>query len=509
MWLDRFSIHGFSMWLAAILASAAAVCAPICLAGTATETAEVRIVPQWDRPGQTFEGWGTALAWFANVTGRIPQTREKLADLLYGHDGLQLNIARYNIGGGALRRTATHLRPGADIEGFWQGRPGDPSNSHWNPGDEAQWNWSADPGQRWWLDAIRERVPPENLIFEAFSNSPPYFMTVSGQVSGNTDGMQDNLLPGRERLFAQYLVRVTAELEKRHHIVFRTLSAFNEPDTPYWHADNTQEGAHWSPVRQAAMLSALRDELNAASRHTEIAAFDETNAQTFVRDWSAMDKGAIDDIDQLNVHSYDTTGKTAIRDIAHVTGKRLWMSEVDLSPPNVYQDFSDMRPALALGEQIVSDINRLQPVAWVLWQAVENESPGPASSSNWGLIKLDYSDTIDPRIDITAKYWAMANFTRYIRPDDRFIPVDDTDTLVALKPDGKTFVVAHVNSGPYVRRLTVALPKGARLTNYIISMIVTDSTRHSAVQQIATRQRPAELVVPAMSLVTFVFVPRH
>lgn len=509
MWFDRRSAGIFSRGLVAGLI-AAAVCVPVCQAGTAAETAGVQIAPQWSRPGQAFEGWGTALAWFANVTGRMPSpTRERLADLLYGRDGLQLNIARYNIGGGAATGIEAHLRPGADIEGFWRARPDDPSNAGWNPSDETQWDWSADAGQRWWLDAIRDRVPPQNLIFEAFSNSPPYFMTVSGQVSGNTDGLQDNLLPGHERVFAQYLVRVTAELEKRHHIVLRTLSPVNEPNTPYWYAANTQEGAHWSPARQALMLHALRDELNAQGRHTEIAAFDETNAQTFVRDWSGMDKGAVDVIDQLNVHSYDTTGKTAIRDIAHVSGKRLWMSEVDLSPPNVRQDYADMRPAIALGEQIVSDINRLQPVAWVLWQAVENESRDAATSSNWGLIKMDYRETVDPRINITTKYWAMANFSRFIRPGDRFVPVDDTDTLVALKPGGKGFVVVHVNPGPYARRLAIALPRGAQNRRYRISMIVTDSAHHIAGQDLDKRQGPAALVAPPMSVATFVFTPRH
>ncbi|MEJ8630974.1 glycoside hydrolase [Sphingomonas sp. I4] len=116
------------------------------------------------------------------------------------------------------------------------------------------WDWNQDANQRWWLDAITARV--KQPIFEAFSNSPPWFMTVSGRVSGAEKGTDDNLRPGQETAFATYLARVTDELQRRHHLTFRTLSPVNEPNTNYWFAANTQEGAHWSPARQAQMIDA-------------------------------------------------------------------------------------------------------------------------------------------------------------------------------------------------------------------------------------------------------------
>ena len=215
-------------------------------------TVPVVIHVDWRHPGPRFEGWGTALAWFAHVTGKFAEPqRTRLADLLYGRDGLALNIARYNIGGGNAPGTPAYLRPGGDIPGFWRKPDG------WNPDADDAWDWSADAGQRWWLDAIKARVTPRDLILEAFSNSPPYFMTRSGLVSGNVDGLEDNLRPGFETQFAHYLARVTAELERRHGIRFRTLSPVNEPNTPYWFSTNKQEGAHWSPEAQSRMFIAL------------------------------------------------------------------------------------------------------------------------------------------------------------------------------------------------------------------------------------------------------------
>lgn len=54
------------------------------------------------------------------------------------------------------------------------------SRSFWGP--DGTWDFEQDANQRWVLLAARERGA---CIFEAFSNSPPYWMTYSGRASGN------------------------------------------------------------------------------------------------------------------------------------------------------------------------------------------------------------------------------------------------------------------------------------------------------------------------------------
>ncbi len=440
------------------------------------QSVALTIRPAIDRPGTVFEGWGTALAWFANVTGGYPDaTRERLADLFYGKDGLGWTIARYNIGGGDAAATAPYLRTGAAVPGFWRRPVGATGTDWWRPDDPAMWTWSADANQRWWLDAIRRRVP--SPIFEAFSNSPPWFMTVSGKVSGAVKGTDDNLRAGQERPFALYLARVVGELERRHNIRFRTLSPVNEPNTDYWFAANTQEGAHWSPARQAAMIDASDDALKAAGLTTQIAAPDETNSHLFVADWAGYPPATRARIGQLNVHSYGTVHQTAVRDIARASGIRLWMSENDTPLDKDPESFTDMASGLAFGEHVVGDLKRLEPAAWVFWQAVENLSAKDGKpGSNWGLVKMDLSaaPAAPHPIRISPKYWVMAQFSRYIRPGYRLFPVDDPDTVGALSPDGKKVVLVHVNGGPITRRLTVALPHAT-----LRDVIVTDATHQA------------------------------
>ena len=452
----------------------------------------------WRHPGPSFEGWGTALAWFAHVTGRFAEPqRTQLADLLYGRDGLALNIARYNIGGGNAPGTPSYLRPGGDIPGFWRKPDG------WNPESDDAWDWSADAGQRWWLDAIKARVTPQDLILEAFSNSPPYFMTRSGLVSGNVNGLEDNLLPGFETQFARYLARVTAELERRHGIRFRTLSPVNEPNTPYWFSTNKQEGAHWSPEAQSRMFIALAKVLAEYRMTTEISGPDETNPQTFFVDWAGLSPDAKAVIRQLNVHTYEWIGKSGVRDIAETSGKRLWMSEVDLSPSNVREDVDDMRPAIALAQQIVTDINSMNPRAWVLWQAIENRSSDPKNSSNWGLIKADFSTPERPAYQVTKKFWAFAHFTRFIRPGYRFLKSDHPDALVAENPETKEVVIVAVNPGIVARMLDIRLPDAKR-GKFTCKTFITQANDNLATSKPASCAARLSVHARPMSVVTVV-----
>jgi len=475
----------------ALLAAAGLAVAVPALARAQAPAVSVALRPDLSRIGTVFEGWGTALAWFANVTGGWPDAdRERLADLLYGPEGLGWTIARYNIGGGDSPETKPYLRPGAALPGFWRQPPNATGAGWWKPEDPAMWDWSADASQRWWLDAIKTRVRAP--IFEAFSNSPPWFMTVSGKVSGAEKGTDDNLLPGQEGPFAAYLARAVDELQRRHGIAFRTLSPVNEPNTDYWFAANTQEGAHWSPERQGQMILATDAALKARGLKTVVSAPDETNSHLFLADWAAYPREVRAAIGQLNVHSYGTVNQTGVRDVARASGIRLWMSENDTPLDKDPEDFEGMASPLAFAEHVVMDLKRLEPAAWVFWQAVENLSARDGGKgSNWGLIKADYrAPPKGPHtIHVTRRYWVMAQFSRFIRPGYRLVPIDDLDTVGALSPDGRDLVLVHVNGGLSPRRL--APPAG-----WSSRMIVTDA-QHRA-------QPVAGLVVPPRAVATLI-----
>ncbi|GAA3088460.1 RICIN domain-containing protein [Streptomyces roseofulvus] len=500
----RAAALGASAVLAATAFTAAGPVPPAASAAEAPAAAlTVRLDPGYQQPA--FQGWGTALAWFAHVTGGWPDARrEALADALYGSGGLGLTIARYNIGGGDSPETAPYMRPGADIPGYWN-RPGPESPDWWNPADPGHWNPDADANQRWWLTAAKARGA---TTFEAFSNSAPYFMTESGLVSGAVDPWKDNLRSDQYERFAAYLTGALRRAQAATGVTFDSLSPVNEPDTDYWRAGGRQEGSHWDPASQARMITTLRSALDAAGLRTPIAAMDETNPGRFRSNWESYAPAVRAAVGRLNTHTYGTNGRTGVRDIAKGEATPLWMSEVDLGG-SVPQSFTDMSPALDLARRINDDIRELEPRAWVLWQAVEdyeNMTPG-RENSNWGLIQTDFTpeDPATEPLRTNKKYWAMAQYSRFVRPGARIMATDDPETLAAVRPGGAGVVVVHTNPTGVPRDVTLNLDGFATAADGPVERWTTDAGKNLLREaDAAVTGRTLKATVGPGSVTTFV-----
>ncbi|MET9433258.1 RICIN domain-containing protein [Streptomyces sp. NPDC006551] len=479
------------------------VTTPPATAAEAAGTLTVRLDPSYQQP--SFQGWGTALAWFANVTGGWPDAqRNRLADDLYGANGLGFTIARYNIGGGDSPETAPYMRAGAAVPGYWN-RPGPESPDWWDPARADHWNPNADANQRWWLTAAKARGAQ---TFEAFSNSAPYFMTNSGLVSGATDPAKDNLRSDQYERFAAYLSGALQRAQDSTGVRFDSLSPVNEPNTGYWRAGGRQEGSHWDPASQARMISTLRATLDAKGVATPIAAMDETNSGLFRTNWESYVPAVRAAVGRLNTHTYGTNGRTGVRDIAKGEATPLWMSEVDVGG-SVPQSFTDMSPALDLARRINDDIKELEPRAWVLWQAVEDyENMTPDhENSNWGLIQTDFTpaDAATEPIRKNKKYWAMAQYSRFVRPGARVVNTDDSHTLAALRPGGQGAVVVHTNATTANREITLDLNGFQSVSGAPVQRYTTDATRNLQREgDVTTVGKTLKVTVGPGSVTTFV-----
>lgn len=365
------------------------VVAPAASADSSPQSAvTVRIDPSYQQ--QEFEGWGTSLVWFANATGRYPEPiRRQLVDMLFGEDGLGLNIARYNIGGGnAPDVRKDYMKTGATMEGFWKAPEGTTrqDTDWWDPNNPDHWDWDADAGQRWWVDQIKDKI----TRWEAFSNSPPWFQTVSGYVSGGYDASTgpDPHGPRRRIRHLPGARDRTAGEGARHRV--RHVAPLNEPNTPYWGTQlgadgqptgGRQEGAHAGPALQQKVLLALDKALDGAKTDAEISAMDETNPSIFTQNWNAYGAPARAAVDQLNVHTYGTGMRTSARDIAKGADQKLWMSEVE-GTWGTGTDFTGMDPGLGIATRMVDDMRELEPSAWVFWQPIEDSVPQAAAGKN-------------------------------------------------------------------------------------------------------------------------------
>ncbi|CAL9333037.1 hypothetical protein SUDANB6_00111 [Streptomyces sp. enrichment culture] len=507
--------------LTALATGAGPVLAPGPAQAADIPSVTVRLDPSYRQ--QPFEGWGTSLAWFANVTGGYPpEIRDRLAALLFDDDGLNLNIARYNIGGGNAPDVKDYLRAGGAVQGWWKAPDGTTraDTDWWSADDPADWNDEADATQRWWVDRIKNDI----THWETFGNSPPWFMTVSGYVSGGFDATADQLKDESVDDYAAYLAGATRRLEKAHGIKVKTVDPFNEPNTPYWSTrlgpdgrpvGGRQEGAHMSPAMQRKVLQALAPALRTAKTRARISAMDETNPSIFAQNWSAYTAQDRDLVGQMNVHTYGTGQRTTVRDLAKAADKKLWMSEVE-GDWGDGQSFTDMRPGLGLAQHIVDDLRELEPRAWVFWQPVEdydNMKPGGESArgGNWGEIQIPFgctsADTLATcPIRTNTKFDTARNFTHFIRPGDRLIKVDDTSSAAAVSKDGRSASLVHVNSTTGARSVTLDLTKFRSISRgATVTPVVTSADGKLAAQDaVKVADGRATFTVPARSVTSFV-----
>jgi O-glycosyl hydrolase len=367
---------------------------------------------------RTFEGWGTSLCWWAHRVGDWPAERlDPLLELIVcPENGLGYTIFRYNIGGGDAPGH-NHMRPGGDVPGF-------------KPGPDQAYDWTADRNQRRVLLKLRDRVP--DAIFEAFSNSPPYWLTVSGCASGAKDG-GPNLRADAEEAFADYLTEVIKYYRDKHELVFHTLSPLNEPNANWWRTGHNQEGCHVPVVQQQRLIQAVAKSLRQKRLNATGVAGPETNSlDDCLKNLRAYDDATRAALSQINTHTYAGTRRSALRDFALRHKKRLWQSE---SGPLGMRGKSRVKIYLAMADRIVQDLNELRATAWLDWQVVDG--------GVWTCIKVNPDEHTFRK---SAKFPFYAIFTRFIRPGDQLVNLDQPHVLAAISDRRRVLTIVAVNS---------------------------------------------------------------
>jgi galactan endo-1,6-beta-galactosidase len=391
-------------------------------------TTRIRPATSWG----TWEGWGTSLAWWANTFG----DRDDLADLLfsarstrYGDrdvPGLALNVVRYNAGGsstapagGAVMQPSPNIPRFKQIEGYWL---------DWLSADPASrsWNWYADAPQRNMMWKARNRGANR---FELFSNSPMWWMLYNHNPSGAADG-GTNLQSWNRQQHALYLATIARFAHDHWGIDFQSIDPFNEPAADWWRADNGQEGCHVDAGTQAAVIDALRAELDARGLGwIAVAASDENGYDDARRTWNALPSATRARIGRVNVHGYQYGGgrRDSLFATVNSAGKAIWNSEYGEG------DASGM----SLASNINLDLRWLHPTAWVYWQALDY--------GGWGLIQADGSNGwLGP---VNPKYFVLAQFTRHIRPGMRIIDGGEANTVAAYDAGARKLVIVTTNYG--------------------------------------------------------------
>jgi O-glycosyl hydrolase len=411
---------------------------------------------------QRWEGFGTSLAWWAHVVGAYPEPlRSEIVKK--GISDLGLTIVRYNIGGGEA--------PGVHS---MESRARVPGYMH----PDGTYDWTADEAQRWVL--MRAKILGVDT-FEAFSNSPPYFMTVSGSVTGAADG-GNNLREDSVDPFARYLATVVERFRDHWGIRFETLDPMNEPEAPWWKYPGRQEGCHVSRgPRQSELILATRKALDWLGLDTKISACDESWTDWAASSWDALSPEAKRCVYRMNTHCYGGNSNHQLNERAVTDDKRLWMSE--------YGDGD--ASGMTLAHRIVHDLRDMQPSAWVYWQVVDG--------GGWGCVDIDLNSA-KQSYTINPKYYVFGQFTKFIRPGSKFLGIDGPDTICVLQ--GTRLVIVSVCDS--ARHATFDLSRFTRL-GMLASIVQTSRLRALAnLPSVRILNKRFSIALPDHSVTTFV-----
>ena len=386
-------------------------------------------------PFGEFEGWGTSICWWGHHLGEnlTDEQLEATVKALYDEEeGLGLNIARYNIGGGDDPEHH-HQREfdGRDMPGLTD--------------KDGKWNLANDMGQ---LKALELTVKYGADILEAFSNSPPYYMTESGCSSGNHNSGKNNLPDDKFDDFAEYLAEAVYRIQKEYGVKFDTLEPFNESDTNYWGYEGWQEGCHFDVEDHSRLILLVREALNKRGlTDVGVAAADETNVwRTGENIKNVYTDEAIAALSQVNTHSYSVGDYNHTRNAVLEAGKPLYMTEVDGDGSIGGEEAGNMGPALWFANKINEDLRGLELNAWVMWQAVAMAYDGEHKDSGyWNIMSIDKETS---EIHKPKKYYAYKQFTKFIRPGDTLVKTDYNNIVAAVneEEDKVVFVITNTDS---------------------------------------------------------------
>jgi len=438
----------------------------------------IKIQPE--RAFQVFEGWGTSACWWPQMIEDEAMAVE-IARALFSADGLNLDIYRYNVGGGENDNPASRI---------WERARRTESFYFYNPGTEQyEYDFTRDANARRMLDKAVEQGAKEVVLF---CNSPHFSMTRSGQASGGLEESVSNLPPENYQAFVDYLLTIADWFVEQGYPV-TGISPINEPQWGWGGGWVGQEGCHYTPAETVALLelfAVTMKERGVPYRLIGPESGDMSDAHTAYTDafWgSAILNEACD---TFSGHSYwmddDIVKKwlSGRRFARRYPDKKFDMSEWCELPHKIDADTIDS--GLYMANVIVQDLTLLNAVVWQSWTAVNGD----------GVLDIQ-----NGQLHTWNRFWAYRQFSAFIQPGAQRVKVRDSYGLgsqlasVAFTREGETVLVLVNNAEE---------PREIRLGGCYSAMraYVTDAERRC--EQSYDGAFNSVQTLPARSISTFV-----
>jgi len=142
-------------------------------------------------------------------------------------------------------------------------------------------------------------------------------------------------------------------------------------------------------------------------------------------------------------------------------------------------------------------MTELRPTSWVYWQVVEREA-----NNNWGCIHADFGGS--EQYWLTRQYYALAQYSSFIRPGYTIIGTDDAGTLAAYDDASGTLVLVCDNNTVQDRQVRYDISAFSRLAGAASVYRTSTSKNRARVEDAPIIDGSLAATIPAQSIVTVV-----
>ncbi len=430
------------------------IAAALCWGGLSSAQAAATVTVDPTIEYQEIAGFGTDLAWWAHrVGGWSEPARGNITKLIFDREeGLGFTTVRFNIGAGENPACpfGDHLSPRAKIQGY-------------RPTEAGPYDWTAAVNQRWVLQHAKDVYGVTDL--EANALRPPWGRTVSGWKAGAKTPATPNVKEECFDDYAVYLAHVLEQFRDEWGVSFVSLSPFNEPEVGWWVAGSPQEGCYYTGPLMEAMVDAVGSELDRRELSTTVCSPDTYSVGSGVEVYRSFGREARSRVGTISSHSYQgsRTDRYGFRDLLLSEGKPGMMSEVCHAGRPEGHTHTGMRCALEMAWQITTDVRDMGVTKWFMWTPVIDEFYNVNdvwnANDNWGPIHARFTGPEAEQYWLAKEFYAIAHYTRFIRPGHVVVDVDHPQTLATFDPASRELVLVVYNE------TTESLDYGVRISS--------------------------------------------
>lgn len=505
-----------------------------------TKTMTIRL----NREQQTIDGFGASDAWRCQMVGKYwPEAKKNaIADMLFSKEvdekgnpkGIGLSIWRFYLGAGSMEQG-----PESDISDEW--RRGECFQAA-----DGTYNWQKQEGQRWFLQAARQRGVEKYL---AFTISAPVHMTLNGKAFSSRK-QQMNIREGMMPAYADFLVDCIENLQKHEGITFDYLSPVNEPQWDWMAGSNgkaSQEGTPATNEEVFRLTSLLSERLHRRGLTTKIALgeagsidylYGNVNGETrdnqiddFWKPSSPLCIASLPNVENvITGHSYFTVwpADDLVKHRQKLSAKvkqhanlKYWQTEYcvlenpgegEIPGGGGAQRDLGMKTAIFVARIIHNDLAVANASSWQWWTSLTR------ADYKDGLIYLDDGNSNgsqspeyckkDGQARASKLMWALGNYSFFIRPGMKRIEVENqeptqavTDVMISAYKDAtaRKLVIVAINTNADER--TYRLDIDGRIKNQSLTPYVTSE---SSDLEKGGEMAVDNIIIPAKSVVTFI-----